>query len=182
MALDPSRYYIGDVGDNSTVIQGGPISVGFSAEEVLELVKTAVTGVTQLHVARIEELSTRLGITQAAVTTMLCMLGHDNVAVEQLPAALAAHAAQVLAMRTALSGALPHENSETAGLRRNALALLDAGDFVEAISQLENLCAREQTISRGSTIRMDRSIALRSPNTCPVDTRCTTTEQLPRGS
>jgi tetratricopeptide (TPR) repeat protein len=127
---------------------GGTIrqsNVVISPEQFQQLAEVASGSAVQT--AKIEELATKLGATQASLLAMVrLVLGQDNIPVERLPDAFGLAMTQILNMREKLSRP-SNEGSDIAELRQLALSALDAGRFDEATRILKEIRALEQNAS-----------------------------------
>jgi tetratricopeptide (TPR) repeat protein len=120
-------------------------SVGLTGPEVQELMTAAIAGAIG-WAAKIADLTGRLGLTQGAALAVLRSLGHDDVPVERLPDMLASAVTQILTMRQALNRP-SNDESDIAGLKRQAVSALDAGAFDEATRLLNVIRTKEREIS-----------------------------------
>jgi tetratricopeptide (TPR) repeat protein len=126
-------------------------NVAISPEQLQQLAQAAASG-SAVRTAKIEELATKLGATQAALLAIFRALGHDNIPVERLPDAFGSAVMQILTMREALSRP-SNEGSEIGDLNKQALAALDDGRFDEATRLLNAI----RTLERKASERLRRA-------------------------
>jgi hypothetical protein len=103
--------------DRGSIAAGRDITLGLDEE--------GVRRVLQEELARIAE---QKGVPIAPLRAVLEKLGAADVAVDEIPKRLAAAADELLALRQDLQR-LGNDRPELAAMRRQALALIDAGDL-----------------------------------------------------
>jgi tetratricopeptide (TPR) repeat protein len=138
------------------VLQGQGLSVGFTAQQVQQLIQAERAGLVEQYTSQLEELAKQLGATQASVRAMLQIAGHDNVPVERWSDTLIAIATQYSGMRQALTRRTSGDK-KIAELRGQALAALDRGAFDAAAGLLAKVRARERVASEQALRRTEQA-------------------------
>ena len=99
------------------------VTVGFTAEQVRELIEAATKGADE----KLAELSRRLGVTQSAIRTMLATVGHADVPDEKLVEKLAEVIEQNRTAAAAIAALRP-DNPVAQGHVADAAAAQARGD------------------------------------------------------
>jgi outer membrane PBP1 activator LpoA protein len=133
-----------------------PIIIGPKPEEVQELIEAGVRGATASQTSTIVELSTRLGVTEAATKTLLRIVGEQNVPLERLSETLVRVANDYKRLQ-AQAAALNSDNSTARDLVVRAKTAIDIGQLEQAHQLLRE--ARQAQLAAAQTARQLRERA-----------------------
>ena len=146
-------------GDQSPALIAGRdaiVNYGLTPEQVRELTKAAIAGAVGPLAEKIGELSSRLGITQGAVLTLLRIVGQKDVPLDELPQKLGEVASQYQQAQAQLA-ALSPQNPLARDLVEKAKVEIGAGNFSKAHDLLSQ--ARQAQIAAAQQARALRQQA-----------------------
>jgi tetratricopeptide (TPR) repeat protein len=142
------------VGAGRDVQVGGDINIGLTPVQVRDLMQQ-ILGEQNTSVAKVEELSGRLGVTNSAIETFFQILGQQNVPIEDLPATLVEIAQRHRSLIEQI-GSVPSQSPDIQAIKDRARDAVEQGDYERAEALLTEAEDRALEAARRVRAEADR--------------------------